>query len=157
MSLFGTILGGIASLATGGPIGLGTYIGGKLVKAGVSTPRPMMPATVTGISKIQTLPPILRLGSPGIVPASIDSVKVSGGYAGPLGLAAGTTTVYTSTGKKRKKYRRMNCANVKALKRSVRRVHGFAELARSVGFSRPPAAMKGVRPVIHRRKRACKA
>jgi hypothetical protein len=47
----------------------------------------------------------------------------------------------------RRRYRRMNTANVKALRRAIRRVDGFKKLARAVGFSRPPGKLRGVRKV----------
>ena len=58
-------------------------------------------------------------------------------------------------GKKRKKYRRMNPLNPKALTRGIRRISKFQDFARSVGFSRAPSVMRGVR-APKRRRRSCK-
>jgi len=45
------------------------------------------------------------------------------------------------------RYRRINPANVKALRRAIRRVDRFKKLARAVGFSRAPAKIRHVRKV----------
>lgn len=50
----------------------------------------------------------------------------------------------------------MNPVNPRALKRAVRRVHAFQEIARAVGFSRPPKLMKGVGFPKKRRAPRCK-
>lgn len=46
-------------------------------------------------------------------------------------------------GGERKRYRRMNVTNVKALRRAIRRSKGFAKLARSVLTFTSPKAPKG--------------
>lgn len=46
-------------------------------------------------------------------------------------------------GGERKRYRRMNVTNVKALRRAIRRSKGFAKLARSVLTFTQPRAPKG--------------
>jgi len=42
---------------------------------------------------------------------------------------------------------RMNAANPRALKRSIRRVLRFGQLARAVGYGRAPKAVKNVKRI----------
>lgn len=154
MSLLGSIVGGIANLVTGGAAGV-IYGAAKGI-IGSSKPKVTTPKVVAPIGT--GMPQILRLPSytpaplmPAVIP---DSTKVSGvSLGGSGGVVVGTTTQYfggvTGSGSstamtRHKKIRRMNPANTKALRKAIRRVTAFQKLARQVGFSRPPAKLRGV-------------
>jgi len=90
--------------------------------------------------------------------AQVDSVKVtgSGAFVRPLGAGVGTasTTFYTSSGRPRKRIRRINPTNPKALKRAMNRLGKFGDFARAMGYSRPPAKLRGFKGLPKRRRRA---
>lgn len=82
------------------------------------------------------------LGATGIGGAVVGAVgsrvasSSARGFAGPGGSRIRPLN-FLPGGKplfERKKYRRMNPANAKALKRAIRRIDGFKKLAASVGF-----------------------
>jgi hypothetical protein len=157
MSLFGflgKVVGAGLNVATGGLSGTilnagAAILGGQKARTTVSTALQV---------PISASPPIFRL------PDSTVTRGVTLG--GPRGVNVGSTTTYyggpgnngrfkactTKDGKPRKTrkdgkcYKRpsMNAANPRALRRAIRRVASFQHLARECGFSRPPAAMKGV-------------
>ncbi len=133
MSLLGTLGGilGVVGKVAPGPIGtlaggIGGVLGGgggKMPSSGSTSP---FPTTAT--------------------PDSVVTTKTSGGAGyGPLTFGGSTsrTTAYFG-GKKRKKVRRMNATNPKALSRAIRRVSKFKDFAKMVGFTHAPKVMKGV-------------
>lgn len=167
MSLFGfigKIAKGALGIATGGAsnalLGAGQAIlGGAKARQTVGTAL----ALPTGAT------PTFRLPD--------STVTRSGVSVGGLTIGSRSTTYYgpgtnngrfvacqTKDGRPRKKrkdgkcYKRpaMNPVNPRALKRAVRRVHAFQEIARAVGFSRPPKLMKGVGFPKKRRAPRCK-
>lgn len=84
---------------------------------------------------------------------SPDSVKVTGKS---IGLLQGYNTVgvtsYFGGGKKKKKYRKINPLNPKALNRSIKRLSRFGEFAKSMGYSRPPASIRHFKAPAKRRR-----
>ncbi len=140
MSLLGVLKGGLGILAggVGGPAAgiIGSVLGGP--KKPSPTP-PMFPSS--------TRP---------------DSTVITGGGIslptpfGPVGLGGAKSTTYYSGGKKRKKIRRTNPLNPKALRRSIKRVSMFQDFAKSVGFSRAPKLMKGVHAPKRKRTTKCR-
>lgn len=82
-----------------------------------------------------------------------DSVKVTGKSIGLLqGYNTANATAYYSSGKKRKKYRKINPLNPKALSRSIKRLSRFGEFAKSMGYSRPPASIRHFKAPAKRRR-----
>lgn len=144
-------IGGFLSKAGGFIPGIGgtiSKIGGVI--QGLGKPRaPAAPAR-----------PQVNFALPGGAQVRLDSTKTraSGLVTTPFGSGVGTVsqTAYFSTGKPRKKIRRINCLNPKALSRSIRRIDKFAEFAKSVGYSRPPARLKGIRAPKRRRRATCR-
>ncbi len=130
-------------------------IGGTIAKVG---------GVIAGLGKPKASSPVLIAPKsnggftlPGGAKVSVDSVKVtgSGAYLGPLGAGIGSTsaTLYTSSGRPRKKIRRINCTNPKALKRAMNRLGKFGDFARAMGYSRPPAKLRGFRGLPKRKRR----
>lgn len=97
---------------------------------------------------------------PGGAAIKVDSTKTraSGLISTPFGGGVGTVTntTYFSSGRTRKKIRRINPLNPKALSRSIRRIDKFQDFAKSVGFSRPPARLKGIKAPKRRRRTSCR-
>lgn len=86
-----------------------------------------LPPPVIGIRGLSANMPVLRP----------DSTVSRGVTVGGLNVGS-QTTYYSPDGTLRKKHRRMNVSNVKALRRAGRRVKGFEKLARRfIGFSSP--------------------
>lgn len=108
----------------------------------------MTPARTLPIAAAAGIPPILR----GVGTAVVRGAKsIPGQIAIGTGIGLGLEQLLGG-GRERKKYRRMNPLNPKALKRSIRRIDRFKEFARCVGFSRPPASMRGVKCPTRRKK-----
>jgi hypothetical protein len=125
-------IGGVVSKVGGIVQGIG---GAKTVPAATALP---------GGASIQKMFPNL--------PAP-DSVKVTGKSIGLLqGYNTANATAYYSSGKKRKKYRKINPLNPKALSRSIKRLSRFGEFAKSMGYSRPPASIRHFRAPAKRRR-----
>lgn len=143
MSLLGKIVGGVLNVATGGLGGVAGQV------AGILAGKPKKPPVDSATSPF----PVLT--------QKPDSVVTTGGgltFPTPFGpVTAGgskSTTYFPTRTKARKKYRRMNAANPRALTRAIKRVDRFQDLARMVGFSRAPAKMRGVH--FPKRKRTTK-
>jgi len=103
------------------------FLGGIFKKAigligkvtGLSGPKINFPTTMPGVGAVA-----------GKIGRAVGKNKGLIG-AGALGLGAGALAGGMMAGGERRRYRRMNPGNVKALKRSMRRVQSFAKLARS--------------------------
>jgi hypothetical protein len=164
MSLFGflgNVIKGGLGIATGGASNVllgaaGAIVGGSKARQVVSQYPPTfrLPDSTVTRSGV-TLP------GGGLIGSSKTN------YYGPgTGVVKHGGTCLTKSGKPRKmtksgkcaKRPSMNAANPRALKRAIRRVTGFMHLAREVGFSRPPHAIKGVHhtPAKRRRKAPCR-
>lgn len=144
------VLGGVSGFIGGGPLGA--------VKGIVSS---FAGSSSKAASAPSATPPILRTSFGTSIPMPrLDSVVARGaGIVTPAGAAgAGSTTAYFSDGRPRKKYKKINCLNPRALKRATTRLQRFGEFARAMGYSRPPKAIKGFRgfPKRKRRTTACK-
>ena len=98
-------------------------------------------------------PPPKTGGIRSMFPPAADSIKVSGSSIGLLqGYNTGSATAYYSSGRKRKKYRKINPLNPKALSRSIKRLSRFGEFAKSMGYSRPPASIRHFKAPAKRRR-----
>jgi hypothetical protein len=138
MSLLGKIAGIGLNLATGGVLG-----GTAKTVAGLIGGKPKPPSPTSPFPTTAT-------------PDSIVTTTRGGGVmVGPYGIGGSSTTSKTYfSGRKKKKIRRMNATNPKALTRAIRRVGKFQDLAKAVGFTRAPSKMKGVH--FPKRKRSSK-
>jgi hypothetical protein len=143
MSLLGKITKGVGKLiskaaplasAIPGPIGIGaTVLGTVLSKTPKATQAGMLPA----------LPAVIGAGArvlPGLGRVVTTAGKVAGSRVGrAVGAAATGIAIYDAAGNflgTRKKYRRMNPMNYRALKRAVKRIKGarkFVKLIDKVG------------------------
>jgi len=145
------IVSGVSGFIGGGPLGA--------VKGVVSS---LAGSSASNAGSPSATPPILRSQFGTSIPMPrLDSVVARGaGVVTPAGAAgAGSTTAYFSaSGRPRKKYKKINCLNPRALKRATTRLQRFGEFARAMGYSRPPKAIKGFRgfPKRKRRTTACK-
>lgn len=112
---------GVASQFVPGPAGALA----RKVASAYSKPKGTAVAVRPGAGPISITP---------MFPNPVDLIK---------GLQPGMATVpgRTATGRKKP---RMNPTNPRALKRAIRRVHRFQDIARQVGFSRAPKSMKGI-------------
>lgn len=127
-------------------------VGGVIQKVG---------GIVQGIGGAKTIPsPVALPGGMTIAKMfpQADSVKVKGTSIGLLqGINTGEATAYySSNGKKRKKYRKINPLNPKALNRSIKRLSRFGEFAKSMGYSRPPASIRHFKAPAKRRRSSAK-
>ena len=137
--------------------GLISKAGGALVKAGTPAARattgivPAMRAGITSVGKVVAGHPVLSAaGAAGAVGA------LGGVLAGERGMVpAGMKGFHLSkkTGKLVKN-RHMRVTNPKALRRSLRRIHGFSRLARKVIHITHPKARGRAVFRFKRRKRA---
>jgi len=109
------------------------FLGGIFKKAiglvgkvtGLSGPKINFPATMPGIGAVGR-----TVGrAVGKFPGGKKGALLAGGALGAGALLGAGGEAMMGGG--RRKYRRMNVGNTKALKRSMRRVQGFAKLARS--------------------------
>lgn len=143
--LFGSIGKAITGAAR---VASGFIPGGSLVSGAINlltTPRQGLPVPTGGNTLPGLISGAVKVGK--YIPFIKPGMEIAKGFTGGVSNALGF-------GKPRKRYRRMNPLNPKALNRSIRRVGKFQEFARSVGFSRAPARMKGVHPIKRRRRRA---
>jgi len=118
---FFSFLGGLAKKAVGlipgvGPIAsaLIPSAGSKMVKMAPGMALKKIGPIVTGIAK-----------RPGVRAGALGLGAAAAGYGAARALSGGGRAL-TATGKRR---RRMNVCNPRALRRSIRRTHGFAKLA----------------------------
>jgi hypothetical protein len=138
-------IGGALSKLGGFIPGIGgtvSKIGGIIQGIGGAKTVPTASALPGGASIARMFP---NLPSP-------DSVKVTGKS---IGLLQGYNTVGVTSyfgGKKKKKYRRINPLNPKALRRSIKRLAGFGEFAKAMGYSRPPRAIHGFKAPAKKRR-----
>lgn len=147
----GKLLGGVSKILPG-PLGTAAGLIGGVIKGS-------SPAISKAPIPVLKASPGATFALPGGAPVRVDSVKVTGkGLISPIGTVGSVTgTAYLSpSGRPRKKIRRMNALNPKALTRSIRRVDKFQTFARSVGFSRPPARLKGIHAPKRRRRATCR-
>lgn len=167
MSLFGFIgkvAKGALGIATGGAStallgAAGAILGGAKARTVTGTAL----ALPTGSTQPFRLPADSTVTRSGVSVGGLTIGSRSTTYYGPATNSGQFRACVTKSGKPRKKrkdgkcYKRpsMNPVNPRALKRAVRRVSAFQDIARSVGFSRPPHTMKGVH-APKRRRRSCK-
>lgn len=115
----GGILGGIVKTVGGAVVrGAGALISGKSVRKAVMGAAPRaLPAVAGGAAAVAgRIPRIVR--------------AAGGAVAAGAAFEAGSRLV--GGGGERKRYRRVNPANVQALRRAIRRMDGFRKLAASV-------------------------
>lgn len=146
----GSLIGGAVrvgtSLVTGGPLAAaGTAL--SLIKPKNAALQPMIGPTSPSFTGIRVGGPLgVQVGYQGSSSISNYPVTQTNGGGG------GRYTV-APDGTLRKKHRRMNPTNVRALRRAGRRVRGFLKLARRLGAL--PVSPRGKRlfRVTHRRKK----
>lgn len=142
MSLLGKIAGFGWKAATGGLLGATVQ-----TVAGAVKPKPKPPSVTSPWPSTVRPDSTVERGGGVTVPTPFGRVGVSGSKR---------VTYYSPSGKPRKKTRRMNPTNFRALSRAIRRVGKFQDMAKAVGFSRAPSTMKGVRFPKRKRTRACR-
>lgn len=123
-------IAGVAGSVLPGPLGV---IGRAISGIGAAKQNPIgatLPPPVIGIRS---------LGGGGTLPViKPDSTVGRGVNLGPLNIGSSTTYYSATDGTIKKRHRRMNVTNVKALRRAGRRVKGFEKLARRfIGFAAP--------------------
>lgn len=141
------------------------FLGGLIAKAAPFV-RGLFAGGIDG-RRVAAVPQLIRRTLPVVTRALAPVVRRAAPVAGPIarivgagaGFGAGAElvqrgfkiTIDRRTGQQRMvRIRRMNAANVRALRRALRRVKGFEGLARRVGvFTRGPAA-RGRRPSRYR-------
>lgn len=152
--LLGGLIAGAARRLLPGALRKAGQVAGGLLGSGAR--RSVKTAVLTGTSAAVT----------GAAAGKITRVLGAAGAAAAGGavmnqvLPGGAVTVggvnlnpWANTG--RKKYRRINPTNPKALKRAMRRLEGFGEFAKAMGYSRPPKCIGGFKG-LPKRKRATK-
>lgn len=156
--LFGFIgkaLGGLGSVASvlpgvGGIAGKALKVVGSIGKGAKKVLPMATPARTLPIAAAASIPPILR-GAGSVVLKGAKSIP--GQIAIGTGLGLGVERLFKG-GRERKKYRRMNATNPKALKRAIRRVERFGEVARACGYSRAPRSVRACKTPT--RKKPCR-
>lgn len=142
------VVGAVSGFVGGGPLGA--------IKGAVSS----LAGSSAKNSTPSATPPILRSFAQTLPMPRLDSVVARGaGVVTPAGAAgAGSTTAYFSTsGRPRRRYKKINCLNPRALKRATTRLQRFGEFARAMGYSRPPKAISGFKGFPKRKRKAsCK-
>lgn len=145
----GKILSGVGGFIPGIG-GVIQKVGGIVQNIGGAKVQPAITPVISGSKVPRALP-----GGAMIAPMfpQADSVKVTGTSIGLLqGYNTGSATAYYSNGKKRKKYRKINPLNPKALTRSIKRLSRFGDFAKSMGYSRPPASIRHFKAPAKRRR-----
>lgn len=79
-----------------------------------------------------------------------------GGVPGAAPIMVGGVNINPFATTPRRKYRKMNPLNPRALTRSIKRVTKFGEFARQMGYSRPPSCLKGFKGAPKRRRKSCR-
>lgn len=134
---FGSLVKGIGKLGKFGKFvpGVGQVIGA--LELGASIGRPIGRAIAGGPLKNIGLPSGVRIGGP-----AFPGIGLSPGMGGVRTGVGGSTL----GGYPRRRYRRMNVGNTRALRRSMRRVQGFAKLAKAtIQFTKTTRMKKGAR------------
>ncbi|HEU4544390.1 MAG TPA: hypothetical protein VFR23_24880 [Jiangellaceae bacterium] len=144
-------LGGVASVlpGVGGIAGKALKVVGGIGRGARKVLPAMTPARTLPIAAAAGIPPILRGAGRAVVKGA---KSIPGQIAIGTGIGLGLESVFG--GRERKKYRRMNATNPKALKRAIRRVVRFGEVARSCGYSKAPKAIRGCKTPT--RKKTCR-
>lgn len=122
-------------------------VGGKLLGTGTA-------AAATTAAKRAALPAVggsIKRVLGGAAVAGVASAVLPGGA--PVKVGGVNINPFASTARRR--YRRINPTNPKALKRAMRRLEGFGEFAKAMGYSRPPKCIGGFKG-LPKRKRATK-
>lgn len=97
------------------------------------------------------------IGAGAGIAAGVAAEKIIGGPGGasraPVTVGNVNLNPWANTGPAaRRKYRRINPLNPKALKRSIKRLSMFGDFAKQMGYTRPPKCIKGFKPATRRRK-----
>lgn len=155
--LFGFLGGAVKAIGkvagvlpgVGGIAGKVLGAAGGLISKGRKVVPMVSPARTVPIAAAATIPAILRGVGAGVVKAG---KSIPGQIAIGTGVGLGIERLVRGGGRKR--YRRMNPTNPKALKRAIRRVERFGDVARACGYSRPPKAVRGCKTPT--RKKTCR-
>lgn len=127
-SIFGAIKGAATGLFSGGPLGAitggvrGAITGGRTAAAPARATVPMRLPPISSVARGGA-----QLPTPGIL--GMAQRAIPGGATGYEGCAPGYH-IHKTEGDRCVKNRRMNVANPKALRRSIRRQAGFVALAK---------------------------
>jgi len=140
---FWSFLGGIAKKAVGFIPGVGPLLSSAIPSGSAG-----------GISGIVRQAPaqMRRVGTMVAGGVARHPVLSAAGAAGAIGAAMGAHHLLARGGMRRR--RRMNVCNQRALRRSLRRVGGFARVARKVLHFTHPRAARGAPRFKYKRKRA---
>lgn len=151
MVLLIPILGGLIGAAARKFLpGIVRTVGGKILGTG---------AAATGAKVARAAIPsvggkITRVIGGGAAAAAAAAVLPGGAKApGPVMVGNVNLNPWASTARRRP--RRINPTNPKALKRAMRRVEQFGDFAKAMGYSRPPRCIAGFKG-LPKRKRASK-
>lgn len=117
-------------------------VGGAVARTGVSA------GALGPIAAAATIPPLVKQGA-GILAKGVGAVATGYGIGKGIEAIGGLF-------KGKKKYRRMNPTNPRALKRAIRRVERFGEVARACGYSRPPRAIRGCKTPTRKKRTPCR-
>lgn len=123
---FFSFLGGLAKKAAGFLPGPAGQIAGGLLRG---TERKVLTGTVAAAGRASERSMMRRVATRGIGIVRRHPVLTAAGAAGAVGAAAGMGAERLMMGRGGRRHRRMNVTNPKALRRAIRRTHGFAKLA----------------------------
>lgn len=152
----GFLLGGLLSAVLPAARGIAgrvvSGIGGRLLGSGARMA--VKTAVVTGGAKAAGMTVRKAATAAAGIGAGLAVEKMIGsGASSPV--MVGNLNVNPFADTRRRKYRRINPTNPKALKRAMRRLEGFGEFAKAMGYSRPPKCIGGFKG-LPKRKRASK-
>lgn len=154
LGLIGAALGGVARRALGraatGVIGAITGKGATAVVRSSAARAAKAGAAVAVLPGGKVVRNVLGGAAAGAVGEMVVSRAAT---PGPVMVGGVNINPWAST--TRKRYRKINPLNPKALKRSMRRLEGFGEFAKAMGYSRPPKCIGGFKG-LPKRKRATK-
>jgi len=138
---FLSFLGGIAKKAVGFIPGVGPALSAGLESLGT---RKASTAIVKAAESPVALSKLGRVAAGAKQVIAKHPVLTAAGAAGAVGLGVGAGASRLLHGVGMRKHRRMNPCNVRALRRAIRRAHGFEKIARRVmHFTSPKKHPKG--------------
>lgn len=147
---FFSFLGGLAKKAVGFIPGVGPAL-----SAGIDTLTAKKASTA--IVKATETGALKRIGAGAKQVIAKHPVLTAAGAAGAIGVAAGAggaTLARHMRGGGGRRHKRMNPCNVRALRRAIRRAHGFEKIARRVMRFTSPHKKKKFAGFKHARKRS---